>query len=142
MNVEVLNTGTELLIGNVTNTHLAYFGQQLFPLGLRISRQTTIPDGAAIREALVDAFSRCDVLLVTGGLGPTTDDVTREITAELLGFASGDQRDGCQLKSESGSREGASFCASACFVRQWFLKALLCSRMLMALPPGFTCLPF
>ena len=86
MNVEVLNTGTELLLGTVTNSHLAYFGQELFPLGLRIERQSTIPDGAAIRDALVDAFSRCDILLVTGGLGPTSDDVTREIAAELLGF--------------------------------------------------------
>ena len=86
MNVEILNTGTELLLGTVTNSHLAYFGQELFPLGLRIERQSTIPDGAAIRGALVDAFSRCDILLVTGGLGPTSDDVTREIAAELLGF--------------------------------------------------------
>lgn len=85
MNVEVLNTGTELLLGNVTNTHLAYLGRQLFPLGLRISRQKTVPDGAAIREALLDSFRQCDVLLVTGGLGPTTDDITREIAAELLG---------------------------------------------------------
>jgi nicotinamide-nucleotide amidase len=86
VNVEVLNTGTELLLGSVTNTHLAYFGQELFPLGLRIGRQSTVPDGTAIRGALLDAFPRCDVLLVTGGLGPTTDDVTREIAAELLGF--------------------------------------------------------
>ncbi len=86
MNVEVLNTGTELLLGSVTNTHLAYLGQQLFPLGLRIARQTTIPDGGAIRDALLAAFGRCDILIVTGGLGPTTDDITREITAELLGF--------------------------------------------------------
>ena len=86
MIVEVLNTGTELLLGNVTNTHLPYFGQKLFPLGLRIARQTTIPDGAAIRQGLLEAFERCDVLLVTGGLGPTTDDITREISAELLGL--------------------------------------------------------
>ena len=86
VNVEVLNTGTELLLGSVTNSHLAYFGQQLFPLGLRIGRQSSIPDGSAIRGALLDSFSRCDILLVTGGLGPTTDDVTREIAAELLGF--------------------------------------------------------
>ncbi len=86
MNVEILNTGTELLLGSVTNTHLAYLGQQLFPLGLRIARQTTIPDGAAIRQGLLDAFVRCDILIVTGGLGPTTDDITREITAELLGI--------------------------------------------------------
>ncbi len=69
MKVEVLNTGSELLLGNVVNTHLAYFGQQLFPLGLRIERQTTVPDGDAIRGALVEAFPRCDVILVTGGLG-------------------------------------------------------------------------
>jgi nicotinamide-nucleotide amidase len=86
VNVEVLNTGTELLLGSITNTHLTYLGQQLFPLGLRIARQTTIPDGAAIRDALLEAFGRCDILIVTGGLGPTSDDITREITAELLGF--------------------------------------------------------
>jgi len=85
VNVEVLNTGTELLLGNVLNSHLAYFGQRLFPLGLRIGRQTTIPDGGSIRHTLLEAFSRCDILVVTGGLGPTTDDITREITAELLG---------------------------------------------------------
>ena len=85
VNVEVLNTGTELLLGNVINSHLAFFGQRLFPLGLRIARQTTIPDGPAIRQGLLEAFARCDVLIVTGGLGPTTDDITREIAAELLG---------------------------------------------------------
>lgn len=86
LKVEVLNTGTELLLGNVLNKHLRYFAEQLFPLGLRIQRQTTVPDGAAIRDALIEAFPRCELLLVTGGLGPTTDDLTREITAELLGL--------------------------------------------------------
>ncbi|MDD5198489.1 MAG: competence/damage-inducible protein A [Terrimicrobiaceae bacterium] len=85
MKVEVLNTGTELLLGNVVNTHAAYFGRALFPLGLRLARQTAVPDGAPIRDAFIEAFPRCDVLLVTGGLGPTTDDVTRELAAELLG---------------------------------------------------------
>ena len=86
MIVEVLSTGTELLLGSIVNTHAAWLGRMLFPLGLRISRQTTVPDGAAIRDALIEAFGRCDVLLVTGGLGPTTDDITREVTAELLGL--------------------------------------------------------
>ena len=86
MNVELLNTGTELMLGSVTNIYPAYFGRQLFPIGLRVSRQETIPDGSAIRGALLDAFPRCEILLVTGGLGPTTDDVTREVTAELLGL--------------------------------------------------------
>lgn len=84
MTVEILNTGSELLLGNVVNTHLAWLGQQLFPLGLRVSRQTTVPDGDAIRTVLEEAFPRCEILIVTGGLGPTTDDITREITAELL----------------------------------------------------------
>ncbi len=85
MKVEVINTGTELLLGNVTNTHLAFLGQELFPLGLRVDRQVCVPDGPAIREALAEAFGRADVVLVTGGLGPTSDDLTRDIAAELLG---------------------------------------------------------
>ena len=86
MIVEVLNTGTELLLGEVVNTHAAWFGKQLFPLGLRISRQTTVPDGEAIGEALSESFGRADIVLVTGGLGPTTDDITREAVAGLLGI--------------------------------------------------------
>lgn len=86
MIVEILNTGTELLLGEVLNTHAAWFGKQLFPLGLRVSRQTTVPDGEAIRQALSETFGRADIVLVTGGLGPTTDDITREAAAELLGL--------------------------------------------------------
>ena len=85
MNVEVINTGTEILLGSVLNTHVATLAHGLFPLGLRIERQITVPDGDAIREALAAALARADIVIVTGGLGPTTDDITREITAELLG---------------------------------------------------------
>jgi len=85
MRIEVVNTGSELLLGKVINTHAGYFGQQLFKLGLRIQRQTTIPDGDDIRVVLSEAFPRCDIILVTGGLGPTSDDITREVVAEMLG---------------------------------------------------------
>ena len=85
MRIEILNTGTELMLGSTLNTHGAWMGQRLFELGLRVARQTTVPDGEAIREAMTDAVTRCDALLVTGGLGPTSDDLTREITAEVLG---------------------------------------------------------
>ncbi len=84
--IEVINTGTELLLGNTLNTHGAWFGRELFKLGLRITRQTTVPDGDAIREALEEAVSRADAVIVTGGLGPTSDDITREITATVLGL--------------------------------------------------------
>jgi nicotinamide-nucleotide amidase len=85
LRVEVINTGTELLFGSVLNTHISYFGQKLFSLGLRIQRQVTVPDGDAIREAILEAASRSDIILITGGLGPTTDDITREIVAALTG---------------------------------------------------------
>ncbi len=85
MRIEILNTGTELLLGNTLNTHGAWFGRELFKLGLRITRQTTVPDGEAIRDALAESVSRADAVIVTGGLGPTSDDLTREITAEVLG---------------------------------------------------------
>src|SRR5215469_6467961 len=81
--VEVLNTGTELLFGSVINTHLSFLGQRLFPLGLRVQRQMTVPDGDAIRDAILESATRSDLILVTGGLGPTSDDITREIVAEL-----------------------------------------------------------
>ncbi|BCU77799.1 competence/damage-inducible protein A [Luteolibacter sp. LG18] len=86
MRIEVINTGTELTLGNTLNTHGAWFGRELFKLGLRIERQTTVPDGEAIRESLAESVSRADAVIVTGGLGPTSDDLTREITAEVLGI--------------------------------------------------------
>lgn len=84
MRVEVINTGSEILYGQVLNTHLTFLAESLFKLGLTISRQVTVPDGPPIGEALLEAFPRCELLLVTGGLGPTTDDITREAVAELL----------------------------------------------------------
>jgi nicotinamide-nucleotide amidase len=83
--VEVINTGTELLFGSVVNTHLAYLGQQLFSLGLRVDRQTTVPDGPAIADVVREATARSRLVIITGGLGPTSDDVTREVVAELTG---------------------------------------------------------
>lgn len=82
----MINTGTELLLGKVVNTHIGFFGQELFKLGLRIQRQFTIPDGEDIKDALISAFPRSDVILITGGLGPTSDDVTRDVVAGLLGL--------------------------------------------------------
>ncbi len=86
MIVEVLNTGSELLLGQVLNTHLKFMAEAMFPLGLRVERQVTVPDGAAIREALLETSGRADVVLITGGLGPTTDDITRDVVADLLGL--------------------------------------------------------
>ncbi|WP_411828123.1 competence/damage-inducible protein A [Luteolibacter sp. AS25] len=86
MRIEILNTGTELLLGNTLNTHGGWFGRELFLMGLRVARQATVPDGDAIREAFEEMVDRADALIITGGLGPTSDDLTREIVAETLGL--------------------------------------------------------
>ncbi|MDQ2659666.1 MAG: molybdopterin-binding protein, partial [Verrucomicrobiota bacterium] len=85
MRAIVLNTGTELLLGQVLNTHLNYIAREIFPLGLRLERQLTVPDGPAILETLREASAAAEIIFVTGGLGPTTDDITREAAAELVG---------------------------------------------------------
>ncbi|MGV3663244.1 MAG: competence/damage-inducible protein A [Prosthecobacter sp.] len=84
MRVELVNTGTELLLGDTVNTNAAWIGQRLAALGIQVARQTIVPDGAVIRVAIAEAAQRSDVVLVSGGLGPTNDDLTRESMAELL----------------------------------------------------------
>lgn len=86
MHLEVINTGTELLLGDTINTNAAWLGQRLAALGIVAVRQTVVPDGMAIMEAVEEAARRSDVLIITGGLGPTNDDLTRECTAQLLGL--------------------------------------------------------
>ena len=86
MRVILLNTGTELLLGDVQDAHLPFIAREILPLGLRIEERRTVPDSDAIRQALAELFPRCEILFVTGGLGPTSDDVTREMVADLLGL--------------------------------------------------------
>lgn len=86
MRIELVNTGTELLLGDTINTNAAWIGQRLAALGLDVARQTIVPDGRAVFEGIEEAARRSEVVLVTGGLGPTNDDVSRECTAELLGL--------------------------------------------------------
>src|SRR5438477_3679915 len=84
MRTVVINTGMEILLGDVVNAHLAFIAREIFEFGLRVDEQRTISDGVAIEVALRDIFPRVEIVFVTGGLGPTTDDVTRETVAELL----------------------------------------------------------
>jgi nicotinamide-nucleotide amidase len=86
MRVMLLNTGTELLLGDVQDAHLPFIAREILPLGLRIEERRTIPDSEAIQQTLAELFPRCEILFVTGGLGPTTDDITREMVAKLLGL--------------------------------------------------------
>lgn len=86
MRVELINTGSELTLGFTVNTHLSYIARQLAGIGLRLARQITVADDRAeMRAAIEEALQRSDVLIITGGLGPTSDDFTRDVVAELLG---------------------------------------------------------
>src|SRR5262249_42018701 len=86
MRAVLVNTGTELLLGDVQDAHLAFIAREIFLLGLRIEERRTVPDSDAIRRTLSELFPRCEILFVTGGLAPTTDDITREMVAESLGL--------------------------------------------------------
>src|SRR5256886_16567195 len=86
MRTVLINTGTELLLGDVQDAHLAFIAREIFPVGLRIEERRTLPDTEAIRRALGELLSGCDILFVTGGLGPTDDDITREMVADVLGL--------------------------------------------------------
>ncbi len=86
MEIELINTGSELLLGRVLNTHQQWLCRRLADLGHVVARQVAVPDTAAdIQQAVREALSRADLVIVTGGLGPTSDDITRERIAELLG---------------------------------------------------------
>jgi len=86
MRAILINTGTELLLGDVQDAHLAFIAREILPLGLRIDERRTVPDSEVIRRTLAELFPHCEILFITGGLGPTTDDITREMVAESLGL--------------------------------------------------------
>jgi nicotinamide-nucleotide amidase len=86
MNVEIVNTGSELMLGRVLNTHQQWLCRRLADLGHVVTRQVAVADtGTEIQAAVREALSRADLIITTGGLGPTSDDLTRELIAELLG---------------------------------------------------------
>ena len=85
MIAEILSVGTELLMGQIANTDAQYISRRLSELGITIYRQVTVGDNPArVKEAIRQALTRCDIVITTGGLGPTEDDLTKEMVAEVL----------------------------------------------------------
>ena len=83
---EILCVGTELLLGDIVNTNAAFLARELAEIGIEVYHQSVIGDNVKrLREALVECFSRSDMVIMTGGLGPTYDDLTKETVAELFG---------------------------------------------------------
>jgi competence/damage-inducible protein CinA-like protein len=86
MTIELINTGSELMLGRVLNTHQQWICRQMADLGYTVNRQVAIPDTAREIEAAVrEALGRADLIITTGGLGPTSDDLTRDLIAGLCG---------------------------------------------------------
>ena len=86
MNCEILAVGTELLMGEIVNTDAQMIARGLNEHGFNVYWQTVVGDNPArLREALETAKSRADILITTGGLGPTADDLTKETVAEVFG---------------------------------------------------------
>lgn len=86
MKVEIINTGSELMLGRVLNTHQQWLCRRLADLGHVVTRQIAVADrGGEIQQAVREALSRAELVITTGGLGPTSDDITRELIAQMLG---------------------------------------------------------
>lgn len=85
MITEIVCVGTELLLGDIVNTNAQFLAQQLARLGITVHYQTVVGDNAQrIKAALDVAFSRADMVIMTGGLGPTKDDMTKEMLAQYF----------------------------------------------------------
>ena len=86
MQVEIINIGTELLIGQVVNTNASYMAKILNEKGFEISRIETIADKEQeIKDSVYQSMERVNILLITGGLGPTNDDITKKCLTDIFG---------------------------------------------------------
>lgn len=86
MNAEIIAVGSELLLGQITNTNAQFLSQELASLGINVYYHTVVGDNRGrLREAIAAAERRADLIIFSGGLGPTKDDLTKETIAEALG---------------------------------------------------------
>ncbi len=86
MTAELISVGTEILMGNIVNTNAAYIAEQLVRLGISVYHQETVGDNAErLYDTLLQATKRADLVIVTGGLGPTQDDLTKVTAAKVCG---------------------------------------------------------
>ncbi len=86
MNAEILAVGTELLMGEIVNTDAQYISGRLAEIGVNVYRHTVVGDNHdRLKTAVAEALERADVLITSGGLGPTPDDLTKEVLAEYAG---------------------------------------------------------
>ena len=86
MVVELISVGTELLLGNIVNTNARYLSEKCAMLGLSVYYQTTVGDNRERMASVIKtALDMADMIILNGGLGPTEDDITKEVCAEVMG---------------------------------------------------------
>ena len=86
MKASLLSIGTELLMGEIVNTNAVYLSRELKALGIDVLYQYTVGDNhQRLAEMIRESFTDCDIVLTTGGLGPTQDDMTREVACQVMG---------------------------------------------------------
>ncbi len=86
MNAEIISVGTELLLGEILNTDAQYLSQKLSEYGVDVYRQTVVGDNPErLKNAVMTALEGSDIVITSGGLGPTQDDLTKEILCECMG---------------------------------------------------------
>ena len=86
MKTAILSIGTELLFGQITNTNTVYLSQKLNMLGYDVMYHYTVGDNPErVRDMIRLAFQDCDLVITTGGLGPTQDDLTKEMVCRVMG---------------------------------------------------------
>ena len=87
MTAELISVGTELLMGNIVNSNTRFLAEKCAMLGLDMYYQVTVGDNyGRMKEVIATALKRSDIILLTGGLGPTEDDLTKEVCAEVMGM--------------------------------------------------------
>ena len=86
MTAEIICVGTEILLGNIVNTNAAYLSERLASLGISVFFETTVGDNPERLENVIrQGLERSDILILSGGLGPTKDDLTKEIATKACG---------------------------------------------------------
>ena len=87
MKAEILAIGTEILLGDIVNTNAQFLSRELAALGIGVYYHTAVGDNfERICDAFATAFERCDMVIATGGLGPTVDDISKEVGADYFGL--------------------------------------------------------
>ncbi len=87
MNAEIISVGTEIVLGSTLNTNTYYLSKRLWEIGVDVLYHTSVKDNPKSLEQVIKiGLERSDILILTGGLGPTSDDITKEVVSKTLGL--------------------------------------------------------